>query len=99
MVHSTYLKVHCFILTVNPSVLIRLCRGGFLARTFITKLYKRGEIMEMKKVNMIVDRAYQTAPVDERISAPLLNTWEELYMEEFISQSIPRQMRTASAKT
>ena len=23
--------------------------------------------MEMKKVNMIVDRAYQTAPVDERI--------------------------------
>ena len=52
MVHSTYLKVHCFILTVNPSVLIRLCRGGFLARTFITKLYKRGEIMEMKKVNL-----------------------------------------------
>lgn len=67
MVHSTYLKVRCFILTVNPSVLIRLCRGGFLARTFITKLYKRGGIMEMKKVNMIVDRAYQTAPVDERI--------------------------------
>ena len=38
-----------------------------MARTFITKLYKRGGIMEMKKVNMIVDRAYQTAPVDERI--------------------------------
>ena len=51
----------------------------------------------MKNAKMILDKAFRLSEVDREFMVLLLSILEEQYMEEFISQILPQQMKMVFA--